>query len=400
MSTKPTCSHSIRTLRRPLDNWQCYQNLTKHHLDNCQPPVNAATSDWPGGLRDCGTDFLSPDVCCGTSSSAMNALDFHFFNHNAAIASATLPPSRKSSVPAYRWPHTDVLYHKTPSDCCNNRAQASEHMSPCHPIISYDQVGPALRPAHAFDPSTGSVEYHKRKSLLYHHQAAATSNSPHWLQGKDAVSASVSQSWSKSLVKAYDEYDHNYKCSVKPRLKASVPISPYYKQSSTASKKILPPSYFPITSTTARTTGQQSGQTAEPQTRRAKEIPDSDESYNPFSIECHVMEHAQSFEEANHSGPLQHWRPVDREITSQLSPGPLVPEEDKALISLRSKSTSRCHNATETLQEPPNNSSLLSPKPHIAGPASESFEASTSCRTNGSLAQHAFNLVSSIPLIG
>lgn len=386
-ATKPTCSHSIRTLRRPLDNWQCYQNLTKRHLNTCQPPINASISDWRGGLGD-------------TSSSSMNALDFHFFNHNAAIASATLPPPRKSSVPAHRWPQADVLYHKTPSDWCNNRAKPSEHTSPCHSISSYDHLGPALRPAHAFDPSTGSVEYHKRNSLLYHHQAAATSNSPHWLQGQDAVPASVSQSWSKSLVKAYDEYDHNYKCSVKPRSKASVPILPYYKQSSTASKKILPPSYFPFTSATAQPTGQKSGQIAEPQTRRAKEKPDSDESCTPFSIECHLMEHAQSFEEANHSGRLQHWHPADREITSQLSPGRSLPEEDKALISLRTKSTLRCQNATETLQQPPNSTSLHSPKPHIIGPASEFSEASTSSKTNSSLAQHAFNLVSSIPLIG
>ncbi|XP_029704812.1 rho GTPase-activating protein 23-like isoform X2 [Takifugu rubripes] len=398
-ATKPTCSHSIRTLRRPLDKWQCYQNLTKRHLNNCQPPINAAISDWPGGLGDCVTD-LSPDSYCDTSSSSMNALDFHFFNHNAAIASATLPPPRKSSVPAHRWPQADVLYRKTPSNWCSNRAKLNEHTPPYHSIISYDHLGPALRPAHSFDPSTGSVEYHKRNSLLYHHQAAATSNSPHWLQGQDAVPASVSQSWSKSLVKAYDEYNHNYKCSVKSRSKASVPILPYYKQSSMASKKILPPSYFPITSATAQSTGQKSGQIAEPQTRRAKEKPDSDESCNPFSIECHVMEHAQSFEKANHSGPLQHWHPADREITSHLSPGHSLPEEDKALISLRTKSTSRCQNAIETLQQPPNSTSLHSPKPHIIGPASEFSEASTSSKTNSSLAQHAFNLVSSIPLIG
>lgn len=316
----------------------------------------------------------------------MNALDFHFFNHNAAIASATLPPPRKSSVPVHRWPQADVLYHKTPSDWCSN-------------IISYDHLGPALRPAHAFDPSTGSAEYHKKNSLLYHHQAAATSNSLHWLQGQDAVPASVSQLWSKSLVKAYDEYDHNSKCSVKPRSKASVPILPYYKQSSMASKKILPPSYFPFTSATAQSTGQKSGQIAEPQTRRAKEKPD-DESCNSLSIKCHGMEHAQSFKEANHSGPLQHWHPADREITSQLSPGRLLPEEDKVLISLRTKSTVRCQNATETLQQPPNSKSLHSPKPHIIGPASEFSEASSYSKTNSSLAQHAFNLVSSIPLIG
>lgn len=399
-ATKPTCSHSMRTLRRPLDNWQCYHNLTKRQMNNCQPPINAAISDWPRGLGGCVTDFLSPDVYCGTSSSSMNALDFHFFNHNAAIASATLPPPRKSSVPTHRWPQADVLYHKTPSDWCSNWAKPSEHTSPYNSIISHDDLGPALRRAHTFDPSTGSVEYHKRNSLLYHHQAAATSNSPHWLHGQDAVPASVSQSWSKSLVKAYDEYDHNYKCSVRPRSKASVPILPYYKQSSTASKKILPPSYFPITSATAQPIGQKSGQIAEPQTRRAKEKPDSDESRNPLSIERHVMEHAQSFEEANHSGPLQHWHPADREIISQLSPGRSLPEEDKALISLRTKSTLRCQNATETLQQPPNSTSLHSPKPHIIGPASEFSEASTSSKTNSSLAQHAFNLVSSIPLIG
>lgn len=293
---------------------------------------------------------------------------------------------------AHRCPHADILYHKTLSDCCNNQAKASEHMSPCHPIIPYDHLGPALRPTHAFDPATSSVEYHKRKCLLYHHQAATTSNNPYWLKEQDAVSASVGQSWSKSLVNAYDEYDHNYKYSVKPRAKASVPILPYYKQSSSASKKIIPSFYFPITSATAQPTGQQSGQIAEPQTRRIKENPVSNESCNLYSVECHIMKHAQSFEESSHSGPQQY-----SEVTSELSPGPSVPG-DMAL--LRKKSPSRCQNAIETLQQPSGNTSLHSVKSHIIGPASESFEASTSCKTNSSLAQHAFNLVSSIPLIG
>lgn len=335
---------------------------------------------------------MNPDVYCGDSSSAISALDFHFFNHNAAIASATLPPPRKSSIRAHRCPHADILYHKTLSDWCNNQAKASEHMSPSHPIIAYDHLGPALRPTHAFDPATSSVEYHKRKFLLYHHQAATTSNNPRWLKEQDVVSASVSQSWSKSLVKAYDEHDHNYKCSVKPRAKASVPILPYYKQSSTASKKIIPSFYFPITSATAQPTGQQSGQIAEPQTRRIKEKPVSNESCNLYSVECHIMKHAQSFEESSHSGPQQY-----SEVTSQLSPGPSVPE-DKAL--LKKKSPSRCQNAIETLQQPSDNTSLHSLKSRSIGPASESFETSTSCKINSSLAQHAFNLVSSIPLIG
>lgn len=399
ISSKSSSSHSMQTLRSPLDNWQCYQNLTAPRLNNCQRTINASNLDWPGNLGDCGREFLSQEVYRGRSSSAVNPLDFHFCNHNAAIASATLPHPRKSSVPAHRWPHADVLCHQALSDWCNNQAKASEHMSTSHPTTSYDHLGPALRPAPAFDPSTISVEYHKRKSPLYPHQAAATSNNPYWLKGQDAVSASVSQSWSKSLVKTYDEYDHNYKCSVKPRVKASVPILPYYKQSSAASKKSISSSYCPLTPAVAQPASQRSAQVAEPQTRRVKEKPGGDESRTPSSPEGPVAKHAQSFREPAHS-PHRYWRSADSEATSQHSPVPSAPEEDKAFISLRKKSTSRYQNPNETLQEPPNHTSLDSPKPHNIGIASESFEATTSGKTNISLAQHAHSLVSSIPLIG
>lgn len=276
-------------------------------------------------------------------------------------------------------------------------------MSPCHPRISYDHVGPALRPVPAFDPSPNSVEYHKKTSLLYHHQADATSNNPCRLMGQDAVALPVNQSWPKSLVKAYDEYDHNYKYSVKPRAKVSVPILSYYKQSSTASRKTIPSSSFPIPPATAQPTGQQSGQIAEPQTRRVKDKAVGEESCNPFSIDGHILKHAQCLQEPSHGGPHQYWRPADSEavlVTSPPSPVPSVPGEDKALISLRKKATLRCQNPMETVQRPPDNTSLHSPRPHNIGLASESFEDSTPCTTNNRLAQHAFNLVSSIPLIG
>lgn len=371
-------------------------------MNNCQPPTYAPTSDWRSSPGDCGSDFVGPNIYCGHSSSAINALDFHFFNHNAAIASATLPHSRKSSVPPHRWPHADALGHQALSDWCNNQAKAGQQMSPRNPRISHDHLGPAIRPAPAFDPSTNSVEYHK-KTLLYHHQTAATSNNPFWLKEQNAVGASVHQSRSSSLVKAYDEYDHNYKCSEKPQTKAPVPILSYHKQSATASRTTIPSSCFPIPSATAQSTGQQSGQIAEPQTRKVKEKPVSDESRNPFATDGPVMKHAESLQKSSHGGVHQYWRPTDSEavlVTSPPSPVPSVLEEDKALISLRKKATSMYQNPIEAVQRAPNNISLHSPKPHNIGLASESFEDSTSCKTNNSLAQHTFNLVSSIPLTG
>lgn len=402
ISTKRACSHR-QTHRSPLDNWQCNHNLATSKLNNCQPPTYAPASDWRGSLGDRGRDYVSPNIYSGHSSSAISALDFHFLNHNAAIASATLPHSRKSSVPPHRWPHADALCHQALSDWCNNQAKAGPQMSPRNPRISNDHLGPAIRPAPAFDPSTNSVEYHKKTSLLYHHQAAATSNNPSWLKEQDAVAASVHQSWSSSLVKAYDEYDHNYKCSVKPQTKASVPTVSYYKQSDTASRKTMPSSCFPIPSATAQSIGQQSGQIAEPQTRRVKETPVSGESCHPFVTDGPIMKHAQTLQEPSHGGVHQYWRPADSGVvlvTSPPSPVPLVPEEDKALIALRKKATLMCQNPMETLQRPPNNVSLHSPKPHNVGLASDSFEDSTSCKTNKSLPQHTFNLVSSIPLTG
>lgn len=399
ISTKRTCSYT-QTLQSPLNNWQRNHNLATAHLNNCQPPTNAPTT-WCGSFGDSGSEFSSPNIYSGRSTSAINALDFHFFNHNAAIASAILSHPRESSVSPHRRPHANVLGHQALSDWQNNQAEVSQHMSPFHPRISCDHLGPALRPVPAFEPSTNSVEYQKKTPLLYHHHAAATS-SPQ-LKGQGPVAASVNLSWSKSLIKAYDEYDHNYKCSLKPRPKVTVPVSSYYKQSSTTSRNTIPSSCFPTTSATAQPTGQQSGQIAEPQTRRVKEKPVGDESCNPFSIDDHIMKHAQSFQEPSHVGPHQYWCPADSEVVLATSPPSAVhslPEEDKALVSLRKKATSKCQNPKDTLAPPHDRTSLHSPNSHNLGLASESFEDSTSCKTNNSLAQHVFNLVPSIPSIG
>lgn len=306
-------------------------------------------------------------------------------NHNAAIASATLAPPRR------RWPQAEALDQPAPSDCCNGL-----RVSPCHPRRTYGHLGPALRPGPACEPSPTSAEYHRRASLLCHQQAAAASSEPSWLQQQDAAAAAGKQPWPKSLANASDEYERPG-----DTLANASPLSSYSKHSSTASRKTIPPSGF---AATAPPTGQQSGQRAEPQTRSVKEKPVPAGRCQSFSIHGQIVKPAQPL--PGHGGPHQYWGPAESElvlVTPPPSPAPpSVPEEETAVVSLRKKAALRGQTPVETLAQPPSTASH-SAMPHSTESvelAPESSEDTRLGRTNNSLAQHTFSLVSSIPLIG
>ncbi|XP_038592002.1 rho GTPase-activating protein 23-like isoform X4 [Micropterus salmoides] len=441
-STTPQPSHNLHS---PLDNRQCRPGPTTSPLDNRDPATSTPTSGWPGGPGNSSGHSAPSGWHRGRSASAINALDFHFANHNAAIASATLPPPRKSSLPASARTHTDALCHQALSDWYYSQAEAAEHMSPRHRSISQDRLaelglGLALSPGPT-SASTSSVEERRRETLLYHHQAATASYDSYWLGGWGGVSGPGSRSCSESLLAAYAEYEHNYGRSVETLAQASALVSPRYEHSAQGcqtakfSKQKFSAGHQhqttpPITaSSTVPPSGRQSGhQVAEPQTRRVKQELVGDKSYSPsFSCKAgHLLQQAHSFREPSYRGPHLNWSPNSRSSPAD-SEGGMTPRpqstpalsaseeerarlgEDREVISpislhqevvLRQKPPSsrrtpaQAHYTTpvESTESPGLTPPTGTPSPVSGGPGS-------SRRANGSLAQHAFNSLSSIPFI-
>ncbi|CAK6966787.1 rho GTPase-activating protein 23-like [Scomber scombrus] len=457
--TKPSSSatQSSHNLHSPLDNWQCRPGQTTSPLDNRPPAASTPTSGWSGGPEEASSHFAPPGRHRGRSSSTVSALDFHFANHNAAIASATLPPPRKSNMPASARAHTDALCHQALSDWYYSQAEAAERMSPRHRSISQDRLaelglglalGPGPTPA-----STTSAEQRRRETLMHHHhQAAAASHDTYWLGGWGGISGSGSRSCSEGLLAAYAEYEHNYGRSVETLAQASALVTPRDEQSSQGSQMtkfseqkeqkasgghqqqtaVAPPI---TTSSTVPPSGRQSGQqVAEPQTRRVKEEElVGYKSYSPsFSHKAgHLLQQAHSFREPTYSGPHLNWSSGSRSSPAD-SDGGMVPRpqstpalsaseeerarlgEDREVISpislnqevvLRQKPPSgrwtpvqslRHHNYNTTVDSP--ETPGLTPSPGTPSPVSGG--PGPNRRVNGSLAQHAYDSLSSIPFIG
>ncbi|TKS90245.1 Rho GTPase-activating protein 23 [Collichthys lucidus] len=449
-SAAPQPSHNLHSL---LDNWQCRPGPTTSPLDNRPPPASTPTSGWPGGPEDSGSHSAPLGRHRGRSSSVVNALDFHFANHNAAIASATLPPPRKSSMLASTRTHTDALCHQALSDWYYSQAEAAERMSPRHRSVSQDRLaelglglalGPGPTPA-----STTSMEHRRRETLIHHHQAAAASHDSHWLGS--CVSGPGSRSCSESLLAAYAEYEHNYGRSVETLAQASALITPRYEHSSQGSQTMKYSELkdqkvsaghqnqttviLPITaSSTVPPSGRRSGQQiAEPQTRRVKEEElVGYRSYSPsFSRKAgHLFQQAHSFREPSYSGPHLNWSSGSRSSPAD-SEGGMVPRpqstpalsasederaqlgEDREVISpnslnqevvLRQKPPSGHRTPVQTLRHPHYTTPVESPEPPGLTPTPGTLSPvsggpGSSRRANGSLAQHAFNSLSSIPFI-
>nr|XP_046232449.1 rho GTPase-activating protein 23-like isoform X2 [Scatophagus argus] len=447
-ATAPQPSHNLHS---PLDNWQCRPGPTTSPLDNRPPAASTPTSGWPGGPEDSSGHFAPSGRHRGRSSSAVNPLDFHFANHNAAIASATLPPPRKSSLSGSARTLTDALCHQALSDWYYSQAEAAERISPRHRSISQDRLaelglGLALGPAPSF-ASTTSVEHRRRETLLYHHQAAAASHDSYWLGSWGGVSGPGSRSCSESLLAAYAEYEHNYGRSVETLAQASALVTPRYEHSQTTKfseltdQKVSAGHPHQTTVTSHITTsspvhpsGRQSGQQiAEPQTRRVKEEElVGYKSYSPsFSRKAgHLLQQAHSFREPSYSGPHLNWSPGSRSSPAD-SEGEMVPRpqstpalsaseeergqlgEDREVISpislnqevvLRQKPPSGRRTPVQGLRHPHYTTPVESPEPPgltptPGTPSPASGGPSSNRGANGSLAQHAFNSLSSIPFI-
>ncbi|XP_030610188.1 rho GTPase-activating protein 21-like [Archocentrus centrarchus] len=437
-STSSQPSHNIHS---PLDNWQCRTNSTTSPLDNRPPAASTTPSHWPRGPED--SSILGGHR--GRSSSVIGALDFHFANHNAAIASATLPPPRKAPVRA----HVSTLCHQALSDWYYSQAQIAECTLPQHRSISQDHLvdlglGLAVSPRPAAT-SVACLEQGRRETLLHHHhQAAAASHNSYWIGSWGSVSGPGKRSCSETLLAAYAEYEQNYGRSVETLAQASALVSAQSEQTLQSSHTIkfseqktsgehqhqnaVKPSV--TTSFTVPPIDRQSGQqVAEPQTRRVKEEEQVGyKSYSPsFSQKAGHLQQTHPFREPSYSGPHLDWGPSSRSSPSQSDGGierlsksitPLFTSEEKRVrlredreiispvsltqeVVLRQKPPLGCHTLIQTVQHTHYTTPVESPEPTALTPSpSPALTASIpNCRSSGSLAQHAFDSLSSIPFI-
>ncbi|XP_026171732.1 LOW QUALITY PROTEIN: rho GTPase-activating protein 23-like [Mastacembelus armatus] len=386
-------------------------------LDNCLHPASNPTSSWPMCSEDSIGHVASSQWHRDHSSSAISALDFHFANHNSAIASATLPPPRKSSLPASARIHAGAHCQQALSHWYFSQTQASEHMSPNDHSILHDHLAglklgmsAGCKPS----PSATSAEQQRTETFIYHHQAASASNDPYCLGGFGGVSGPGNKTFSESLLAAYVEYEHNYGRSVEILAQASALVSPHYKHTSQSpqmtkfSKKTASGEHqhkrvtSPITTfSTVPPSDKQSGQQiAEQQIRRVKEELVDYKSYSlPFSCkDGNLIKQVHSISE---TGILH--KP---QSTSTLSASAQV-GEDKDIGSLhqevfpRLKPPLDCLILDQALHQPHSITPMDSPEPPGLAPASiSSVEPGPSHRANDILAKHAFDSLSSIPFKG
>ncbi|KAK5615013.1 hypothetical protein CRENBAI_007252 [Crenichthys baileyi] len=421
----------------PLDNWPHRGSSTISPLNHQTPATS--TSSRPQAPDGSSSHFASPWRNQDCASAALNAFDFHFANHNAAITSATLPPPRRSSLLASSRANSNALCHQALSDWYYSQAEAADHISPRHRSISQDylvepELGSAPSPRFTSGPTT-SAEHNRRETFL-HHRAAAAVHESYWLGGWGGGSETASETCSESLLAAYAEYEHNYGRSVETLAEASALVSQHYehtlpKANEREQKKQKAPGLHEhknaVTTTvtvspTASLSPLRSGQVAEPQTRRLKdEELVGYKSYSPsfYHKEGHLLQQAHSFREPSYSAPYLTWGPGTRRDSDggtlshlQSNPIPLALEktdqlrEDRELISSVSPPQEvvlrqRPH-FTRQMPVEADSTPTESPEPSGWTPATRTIpipkEMGPSRSVNGSLA-HAFNSLSSIPFI-
>ncbi|KAJ3607511.1 hypothetical protein NHX12_024562, partial [Muraenolepis orangiensis] len=450
--SKPSCAP-------PQGSHDHYSALDNRHcptvpvaLDNRAAP--ATVSGWSGAGPD-GGGHADPSGWRrrGRSSSVVNALDFHFTNHNAAIASATLPHPRKSSLPgASSRSHSDALCQQALSDWYYSQAEAAEHMSPRHRSVSQDRLadlglGLALGPA---SKPESSADYRKRETLLYHQQTTTSSSDPQWRGGPVGSWGPGSKSCSENLLAAYAEYEHAYGRSRETLAQASALISPHSSQQAPGCesqsshtpmgrepKKEQTPSgnqphqavvAHPVIATTA--VPPRGRQVAEPQTRALQQEELAGyKSYSPsFCRKAgHPLQQAHSFRDSNYISPYLTWDPSSPSdsqegVVSRPHSTPAMPSSEEEQEQEQEKRAGPGEEREATSPSPLSQEVVLRLKPptgrrtlalrHTSyAPASEPSEppgglpsagwrgGSLPRRVNGSLAHHTLDSLSSIPFI-
>ncbi|XP_037100863.1 rho GTPase-activating protein 23-like isoform X1 [Syngnathus acus] len=393
-STNPITSQLSHKLNSDLDNSQWRPSPTTSAMDNHHGI--ASTNNWIRMPEDVSNKFVTTVRHRGRSSSAISALDFHFANHNAAIASAT--PTRKSSLPAFGHPRPDSLRHQT-SDwyCC--QAEVAKRSSSCHSSVLHS--GPPYADNVSFEPN-----------ILHHHQTSAAFHDSYLLGELSGISRPVSMS--ENLLAAYAKYEYNYGRFFETLEKASEMIPLCSDSSSKFSQqreeKTTGGNEHQIQSTVSSTVppcGKQSGQQeAELLTRRpADELVGYKNGSTSMSHETrHPFQHPQTLQKPGNCGPYLRCSAESRisepEMTtqSQWTTTPPASEDplkcNRDIISQISPKQPLCHRTLAHTSSPQSPESLSeSPSPVSIGPG-------CSRSTNGSLMQQAYNSLSSIPFIG
>ncbi|XP_059893270.1 rho GTPase-activating protein 23-like isoform X3 [Gadus macrocephalus] len=454
--SKPSCTplqggpdphHSSLDNRHPPAAAAAMSPLDNRTPGGTAPPTHA--SGWPGACPDPGAGHLAASgrEWRGRSSSIVTALDFHFANHNAAIASATLPPPRKGSLPGTSRSHSDALCHQALSDWYYSQAEAAELMSPPrHCSVSQDRLAdlglsPALGPA---SKPESSANHRRRETLLYHQQTTTCSPDPGWRGG--GPWGPGNKSCSESLLAAYAEYEHTYGRSRETLAQATALIAPHAhqphppgcdSQGSHSAKGREPkqeqrPSdrqvavTYPVTAATA-TAPPRGRQVAEPQTRTLQQEESVGyKSYSPsFCRKAdHLLQQAHSFRESNYSSPYLAWSPSEGEGGAAPRPRstPAMPseeeeeeeeegEEPEGEAERQATPPSPLSQEVVLRQKPPSGRRALALRHTSYAPTSEHTEppgtlpsagwrgGSLPRRVNGSLAQHTLDSLSSIPFI-
>ncbi|XP_061612013.1 rho GTPase-activating protein 23-like [Phyllopteryx taeniolatus] len=404
-------------LHSAFDNWQCRPIPTPSLMDNHH--VVASTSNCTRSPKDASDNFVTMVRHRGRSSLPISALDFHFANHNAAIASATLPPPRKIGLPASGHICTYSFCHQALSDWYSCQAEVAEHPSPCHRSVPQDCLavqGLCSGPTYA---AIVSPETKRRETVLCHHQAHDSYLLGEW----SGISRPGSVSCSESLLAAYAKYEYNYGRSIETLEKASaiVPlcsdsssklIQEKHQNTAGGHEHQIKRAFHLTVPSTLPPCGKQSGQpVAEPQKRGVTDELVGYENGSPsMSHETYSLpEHAQTLREPSNCGP--HCSPDSRSsaatsevemVTQPQWTTTLIPSEDKThmgrsgdVISPITLKQPLCHRTLiHTLPSP------QSPDTLSETPSSVSGGPGSSRSRSASLAQQAYNSLSSIPFLG
>ncbi|XP_077359231.1 rho GTPase-activating protein 23-like isoform X2 [Festucalex cinctus] len=393
-----------RKLNSVVDNCQCRPGPTTSLMDGHH--VVTSTNNWTRAAEDVGDKFATTTRRRGRSSSAVGALDFHFANHNAAIASAT--PPRKTGLPVSGHVLTDSLCNQVLSDWYCSQAELAKHPSTRHSRIAQDCFGvPGFYPGPTYAAIVSS-EPKRREAVLHHHQSDAAFHRSHLTGQWAPISSPGSISCSESLLAAYATYEYNYGRSVETLEKASAIVPLRSESSSMLSQqmrqKAKEGNEHQLKSLSSTLPQQASQQVAEPQTRQMTDETAAYKSGSPAmsSEKQHLLQHAQtlrepvsphfscspdsrSSEEMLARAQRASARPASEDVTHNgCNRVPVSP------VSL--KQHHRTQTQTQTSPQSPE-SSCGSSSPVSIGPAS-------SRSANGSLAQQAYNSLSSIPFFG
>ncbi|XP_062858669.1 rho GTPase-activating protein 23 isoform X2 [Trichomycterus rosablanca] len=246
-----------------------------------------------------------------SSTIAISPLDFHFSNHNAAVASASLPHPRKGSLPP------------------SHRELCQQALSNWYHSQTLDYPAPPISPHHR------SVS---QDALLLPYEPATRVNRPshtdlHWTRrGGTSGAGQSNRSCSENPLSAYAGYKQSYGCSLETLNHPAALISPHERsvwpsQSSQPIRTEEQPSSAGqrmVTSAPAPQSGRSSS-TAQPKRSPAQTLDDQTVGYRSYSPSfCrkagHLMQQAHSFREPSYTGPPLSWTSTPKTSPPESAP--------------------------------------------------------------------------------